>query len=398
MKFSDRAMNVEPSATVKVSNTAKAMIRKGIDVINLGIGEPDFTTPQLIADAAIKAIKSGKTSFYTPASGLPQLKEAIAERIKKDYGVIYPIDQISVTNGAKMALYVLMQALVDPGVEVLLPRPSWVSYKQQVLLAGGKPAIVETGDDFKITTDGLDDAVNHNTKVLVINSPQNPTGTIYSKEELEAIGNWAVLHNVILIADDIYGKLVYNQNQFYSLVQINDRIAASTILVNGVSKAYSMTGWRIGYVAGAPELISKVNSILSHTTGNPATVSQYAAIAALESDQSEVETMRQAFEQRLNTIYPLVEKIPGFKLRAKPEGAFYLFPDVSAAIQLAGVQSSGELVDRLLQEAHVAVVDGAAFGMPGYLRMSYATSLEDLSTAVERITAFMNQFLEKQVS
>ncbi|KRN80158.1 aspartate transaminase [Lentilactobacillus parabuchneri] len=391
-------MNVEPSATVKVSNTAKAMIRKGIDVINLGIGEPDFTTPQLIADAAIKAIKSGKTSFYTPASGLPQLKEAIAERIKKDYGVIYPIDQISVTNGAKMALYVLMQALVDPGVEVLLPRPSWVSYKQQVLLAGGKPVIVETGDDFKITTDGLDDAVNHNTKVLVINSPQNPTGTIYSKEELEAIGNWAVLHNVILIADDIYGKLVYNQNQFYSLVQINDRIAASTILVNGVSKAYSMTGWRIGYVAGAPELISKVNSILSHTTGNPATVSQYAAIAALESDQSEVETMRQAFEQRLNTIYPLVEKIPGFKLRAKPEGAFYLFPDVSAAIQLAGVQSSGELVDRLLQEAHVAVVDGAAFGMPGYLRMSYATSLEDLSTAVERITAFMNQFLEKQVS
>lgn len=398
MKFSDRAMNVEPSATVKVSNTAKAMIRKGIDVINLGIGEPDFTTPQLVADAAIKAIESGKTSFYTPASGLPQLKEAIAERIKKDYGVIYPIDQISVTNGAKMALYVLMQALVDPGVEVLLPRPSWVSYKQQVLLAGGKPVIVETGDDFKITTDGLDDAVNHNTKVLVINSPQNPTGTIYSKEELEAIGNWAVLHNVILIADDIYGKLVYNQNQFYSLVQINDRIAASTILVNGVSKAYSMTGWRIGYVAGAPELISKVNSILSHTTGNPATVSQYAAIAALESDQSEVETMRQAFEQRLNTIYPLVEKIPGFKLRAKPEGAFYLFPDVSAAIQLAGVQSSGELVDRLLQEAHVAVVDGAAFGMPGYLRMSYATSLEDLTTAVERITAFMNQFLEKQVS
>lgn len=398
MKFSDRAMNVEPSATVKVSNTAKAMIRKGIDVINLGIGEPDFTTPQLIADAAIKAIKSGKTSFYTPASGLPQLKEAIAERIKKDYGVIYPIDQISVTNGAKMALYVLMQALVDPGVEVLLPLPSWVSYKQQVLLAGGKPVIVETGDDFKITTDGLDDAVNHNTKVLVINSPQNPTGTIYSKEELEAIGNWAVLHNVILIADDIYGKLVYNQNQFYSLVQINDRIAASTILVNGVSKAYSMTGWRIGYVAGAPELISKVNSILSHTTGNPATVSQYAAIAALESDQSEVETMRQAFEQRLNTIYPLVEKIPGFKMRANPEGAFYLFPDVSAAIQLAGVQSSGELVDRLLQEAHVAVVDGAAFGMPGYLRMSYATSLEDLSTAVERITAFMNQFLEKQVS
>ncbi|AFS00246.1 pyridoxal phosphate-dependent aminotransferase [Lentilactobacillus buchneri] len=398
MKFSKRAMQVTPSATVKVSNTAKAMIRKGIDVINLGIGEPDFPTPKIIADAAIDAIRSGKTSFYTPASGLPQLKEAIAERIKQDYGVVYPADQISVTNGAKMALYVLMQVLVDDGTEVLLPRPSWVSYRQQVNLAGGKPVIVETGTDFKITTQSLDTAVTKNAKVLVINSPQNPTGTVYSRDELAAIGQWAVLHNVTLIADDIYGKLVYNQNQFVSLVQISDEVAASTVLVNGVSKAYSMTGWRIGYLAGAPELIGKVNSILSHSTGNPATVSQYAAIAALQSDQSAVETMREAFEQRLNQIYPLVQQIPGFKLAAKPQGAFYLFPNVEAAVDLAGLNDSGELVDQLLAKAHVAVVDGAAFGMPGYLRLSYATSLEDLVTAVERITEFMNQFLEKQVS
>lgn len=398
MKFSKRAMQVTPSATVKVSNTAKAMIRKGIDVINLGIGEPDFPTPKIIADAAIDAIRSGKTSFYTPASGLPHLKEAIAERIKEDYGVVYPADQISVTNGAKMALYVLMQVLVDDGTEVLLPRPSWVSYRQQVNLAGGKPVIVETGTDFKITTQSLDAAVTKNAKVLVINSPQNPTGTVYSRDELAAIGQWAVLHNVTLIADDIYGKLVYNQNQFVSLVQISDEVAASTVLVNGVSKAYSMTGWRIGYLAGAPELIGKVNSILSHSTGNPATVSQYAAIAALQSDQSAVETMREAFEQRLNQIYPLVQQIPGFKLAAKPQGAFYLFPNVEAAVDLAGLNDSGELVDQLLAKAHVAVVDGAAFGMPGYLRLSYATSLEDLVTAVERITEFMNQFLEKQVS
>ncbi|CAM2976006.1 pyridoxal phosphate-dependent aminotransferase [Lentilactobacillus buchneri] len=398
MKFSKRAMQVTPSATVKVSNTAKAMIRKGIDVINLGIGEPDFPTPKIIADAAIDAIRSGKTSFYTPASGLPHLKEAIAERIKEDYGVVYPADQISVTNGAKMALYVLMQVLVDDGTEVLLPRPSWVSYRQQVNLAGGKPVIVETGTDFKITTQSLDAAVTKNAKVLVINSPQNPTGTVYSRDELAAIGQWAVLHNVTLIADDIYGKLVYNQNQFVSLVQISDEVAASTVLVNGVSKAYSMTGWRIGYLAGAPELIGKVNSILSHSTGNPATVSQYAAIAAFQSDQSAVETMREAFEQRLNQIYPLVQQIPGFKLAAKPQGAFYLFPNVEAAVDLAGLNDSGELVDQLLAKAHVAVVDGAAFGMPGYLRLSYATSLEDLVTAVERITEFMNQFLEKQVS
>lgn len=398
MKFSKRAMQVTPSATVKVSNTAKAMIRKGIDVINLGIGEPDFPTPKIIADAAIDAIRSGKTSFYTPASGLPQLKEAIAEHIKQDYGVVYPADQISVTNGAKMALYVLMQVLVDDGTEVLLPRPSWVSYRQQVNLAGGKPVIVETGTDFKITTQSLDAAVTKNAKVLVINSPQNPTGTVYSRDELAAIGQWAVLHNVTLIADDIYGKLVYNQNQFVSLVQISDEVAASTVLVNGVSKAYSMTGWRIGYLAGAPELIGKVNSILSHSTGNPATVSQYAAIAAFQSDQSAVETMREAFEQRLNQIYPLVQQIPGFKLAVKPQGAFYLFPNVEAAVDLAGLNDSGELVDQLLAKAHVAVVDGAAFGMPGYLRLSYATSLEDLLNSVERITEFMNQFLEKQVS
>ncbi|PAK87144.1 pyridoxal phosphate-dependent aminotransferase [Lentilactobacillus parakefiri] len=398
MKFSKRAMQVTPSATVKVSNTAKAMIRKGIDVINLGIGEPDFPTPKIIADAAIDAIQSGKTSFYTPASGLPQLKEAIAERIKQDYGVVYPADQISVTNGAKMALYVLMQVLVDDGAEVLLPRPSWVSYRQQVSLAGGKLVVVETGADFKITTQALDQAVTKNAKVLVINSPQNPTGTVYSRDELAAIGQWAVLHNVTLIADDIYGKLVYNQNQFVSLVQISDEIAAATVLVNGVSKAYSMTGWRIGYLAGAPELIDKVNSILSHSTGNPSTASQYAAIAAFQSDQSDVETMRVAFEQRLNTIYPLVQQIPGFELAAKPQGAFYLFPNVQAAVELANLNNSGELVDRLLAEAHVAVVDGAAFGMQGYLRLSYATSLENLLTAVERITEFMNQFSEKQVS
>lgn len=398
MKFSERAMQVTPSATVKVSNTAKAMIRQGIDVINLGIGEPDFKTPKVISDAAISAIQAGKTSFYTPASGLPQLKEAIANRIKQDYGVIYPADQISVTSGAKMGLYVLMQALVDQGTEVLLPKPSWVSYRQQVLLAGGKPVVVETGDDFKITPETLDAAVTRNCKVLVINSPQNPTGTVYSKDELAAIGKWAVFHNIILIADDIYGKLVYNQNAFYSLVQAGDEIAASTVLVNGVSKAYSMTGWRIGYVAGAPELISKVNSILSHSTGNPATVSQYAAIAAFESDQSEVETMRKAFEERLNKIYPLVQEIPGFKLAAKPQGAFYLFPNVEEAVKLAGLNSSAELVDVLLKKAHVAVVDGDAFGMSSYLRLSYAASLENLLTAVERITKFMNQFLQKQTS
>ncbi|GAF35435.1 pyridoxal phosphate-dependent aminotransferase [Lentilactobacillus farraginis] len=398
MKFSNRAMNVKPSATVGVSNRAKAMIRDGIDVVNLGIGEPDFTTPKVISQAAISAIQHGKTSFYTPASGLPELKQAIADRIAADYGVTYAPEQISVANGAKMALYVIMQALVDDGDEVLMPKPSWVSYSQQVSLAGGRPVLVDTNAEFKITLRSLDAAYSDRTKLLVVNSPQNPTGTVYSKSELQAIGQWAVDHHILLIADDIYGKLVYNQTEFYSLIQCGQEIADATILVNGVSKAYSMTGWRIGYVAAVPEIIGKINAILSHSTGNPATVSQYAAIAAFQSDQTDVEKMRRAFEQRLNTIYPLLQQVPGFKLDQKPAGAFYLFPNVAEAIQIVGVQTSSQLVELLLNEAHVAVVDGGAFGMPGYLRLSYAAGLEDLKLAVSRINTFMTRYLKKKVS
>ncbi|MDH5105906.1 pyridoxal phosphate-dependent aminotransferase [Lentilactobacillus diolivorans] len=398
MKFSKRAMQVTPSATIQVSSQAKKMIRNGIDVINLGIGEPDFTTPTTIDNEAITAIKNGKTSFYTPASGLPELKQAIADRIQTDYDIHYDTAQISVTNGAKMALYVLMQVLVEQGDEVLLPKPSWVSYHEQVKLAGATPVMVDTDRNFKITTVSLDQAVTATTKLLIINTPQNPTGTVYSEADLKTIGDWAVNHQIIMITDDIYGKLVYNQNRFYSPVQLGGDIAANTILVSGVSKTYSMTGWRIGYIAGNSELIQRVNSVLSHSTGNPATVSQYAAIAALRSDQSDAERMRQAFENRLNTIYPLVQKIPGFDVAVKPEGAFYLFPRITEAMKLAGVSSSAEFVKLLLNEAHVAVVDGDAFGLPGYLRLSYAASLADLKTAVARIDKFMNQFLEKQVS
>ncbi|KRL23402.1 aspartate transaminase [Lentilactobacillus kisonensis DSM 19906 = JCM 15041] len=398
MKFSNRTAQITPSATIKVSSKAKQMIRNGIDVINLGIGEPDFATPTAIADAAIDAIHSGKTSFYTPASGLLTLKQAIVERTQRDYGVVYTTDQISVTNGAKTALYVLMQVLINPGDEVLLPKPSWVSYQQQVYLADGQPVMVDTDRNFKITPDLLEQAYTSRSKVLVINSPQNPTGTLYSKNELRAIGNWAVDHNLVIVTDDIYGKLIYNNNRFYSPVQFEGRISEATIMVNGISKAYSMTGWRIGYIAGPQELIQRVNSLLSHMTGNPAAVSQYAAIAALQSDQQAVSRMRQAFEKRLNTIYPLLQKVPGFEITQKPQGALYLFPKVAVAMKMVGVTSSAQLVERLLNEAHVAVVDGAAFGLPGYIRLSYAASLTDLKTAVTRINGFMNHYLEKELS
>ncbi|GAY73005.1 aspartate aminotransferase [Lentilactobacillus kosonis] len=318
MKFSKRSLAVKPSATVKVSNQAKQMQADGIDVINLGIGEPDFPTPESIDQAAIAAINSGNASFYTPASGLPALKEAISQRIKEDFDVFYTPDNISVTNGAKMALYTLMQVLVDEGDEVLIPQPGWVSYEQQIILAGATPVMVTTNDEFKVTEESLNHAVNKNTRLLIINSPQNPTGTIYSKEELTAIGNWAIMHNIVIIADDIYSSLIYNGAKYTSLIQLDDNIAAQTILVSGLSKAYSMTGWRIGYIAGAPELISKVNAMLSHATGNPAAVSQYAAIEALTGNQSMVEHMRQAFEDRLNKIYPLLQNIPGFDLPVNP--------------------------------------------------------------------------------
>ncbi|WP_268913084.1 pyridoxal phosphate-dependent aminotransferase [Lentilactobacillus sp. SPB1-3] len=392
MKFSKRSLAVKPSATVKVSNKAKQMIADGIDVINLGIGEPDFQTPDSIDQAAIEAINSGKASFYTPASGLSALKDAISQRIKADFDVFYSPDNISVTNGAKMALYTLMQVLVDEGDEVLIPKPGWVSYEQQIVLAGANPVMVSTNDEFKITEETLNEAVTKNTRLLIINSPQNPTGTIYTKEELTAIGNWAIMHNIMIIADDIYGSLVYNGAEFTSLIQLDDNIVAQTILVNGLSKSYSMTGWRIGYIAAAPEIISKVNAILSHSTSNPAAVSQYASIAALTGDQSVVEQMRLAFEDRLNKIYPLLQDVPGFNMAVKPQGAFYMFPNVEEAVRIAGLSSSSELVEKLLDEAHVATVDGAAFGLPGYLRLSYAASLDNLIEAVSRINEYMQSF------
>ncbi|WP_283678741.1 pyridoxal phosphate-dependent aminotransferase [Lentilactobacillus sp. Marseille-Q4993] len=394
MKFSTRANMIQPSATVAVSNKAKQMIKDGIDVINLSIGEPDFETPDFINDAAKAAIDSGKSSFYTPASGISELKEAISERIKADYGVMYSPDNISVAVGAKMALYTLFQVLTEQGDEVLIPQPSWVSYTQQVILSGATPVMVPTNNEFKITPDSLDKTVTKNTKVLILNSPQNPTGTVYSRDELTAIGNWAVMHNITMIADDIYQKLVYNDNQFVSLVQLGDQIAASTILVNGVSKAYSMTGWRIGYIAGEPELIQKVNAMASHSQGSPTAVSEYAAVAAFNSDQSAVESMRIEFEKRLNTIYPKVNALPGFKMEFKPQGAFYLFPEVSEAVKLTGSKNTSELVERILTEAHVAVVDGAAFSMDNHLRLSYATSLDDLETAIQRISDYLNQFVQ----
>ncbi|AUJ31838.1 MAG: pyridoxal phosphate-dependent aminotransferase [Liquorilactobacillus nagelii] len=393
MKFAKRVLQASPSATLALSAKAKQMVADGIDVINLGVGEPDFQTSAAIKQAAIKAINDGKADFYTPANGILPLRQAICDRLKADFGVTFQPDQVTVTVGGKFSLYVLAQTLFESGDEVLIPLPYWVSYGEQIKLADAQPIFVQPKSSSKVTVAELESARTSKTRAVIINSPQNPSGLVYSKAELMAIGEWAVEHDVILLADDMYGKLVYNGNKFTSLIQLSEPIRRQTILVSGLSKAYAMTGWRIGYTVADQAVISKMNTIISHATSNLAAVSQYAALAALTGDQSVVEKMRQAFEQRLNTIYPELIAIPGFELPQKPEGAFYLFPKVAAAVKMAGFSSTEEFATALLEQAHVAVVAGVGFGMPDHLRLSYATDLKSLQTAIKRIKEFMQQFV-----
>lgn len=393
MKISQRAQQLQPSATMKVSAQAKKMIAEGIDVINLGIGEPDFETPKNIENAAIDAIKAGKASFYTPAAGIPQLRTAVAQQTADVYGLQgLTAQNVAITTGAKMALFSAFQTILDPGDEVLLPEPYWVSYSEQIKLAGAVPVSVPVDDSFKATPADLEAKLTDKTVAFVLNSPENPTGVIYDQQELSALNDWTKQHDIMVITDDIYGQLVYNGASFTSIAQLGDQLDPRIIIISGGSKTYSMTGWRMGYVVADEQLISKISAFLSHATGNPTAVSQYALLEAFTGDQSQTEVMRKAFEDRLNTIYPLLNEIPGFELKIKPQGAFYLFPDVNEALKLSGISTTGELVTRLLTEAHVALVDGSAFGVKNHVRISYATDLESLKTAMARIKAFMVQF------
>ncbi|KZL41154.1 pyridoxal phosphate-dependent aminotransferase [Secundilactobacillus collinoides] len=397
MHLSKRSLQIQPSATMKTSAQAKQMIADGIDVINLGIGEPDFETPQYIEDAAINAIKAGKASFYTPAAGLMPLRQAVADQTNSDYGLDLSATNVAVTTGAKMALYATFQTILDPGDEVLLPDPYWVSYSEQIKLADGVPVPVATGNSFKATPAQLEEKRTAHTRALVLNSPQNPTGVIYDKDELVALKTWADEHDVIVVTDDIYGNLTYNGETFTSIAQLSDHLSDNLIIINGASKTYSMTGWRMGYVIATEATISKISAFLSHATGNPTAVSQYAFLAALKGEEGEanaVAKMHDAFEERLNTIFPLVNALPGFDMPTKPQGAFYLFPDISEALKLTGIATTAEFVSRILDEAHVALVDGNAFGVDKHLRISYATDLASLKKAVDRLSKFMDQNIQ----
>lgn len=390
MEFSKRAQGVSPSATLAVSTEAKKMQKDGIDVINLSTGEPDFTTPDSIVHAAVKSVKSGKASYYTPVGGLPELRQAIAEHVEQDTGRTVLANEVAVTVGAKMGLFETFQALLNEQDEVLVVAPYWVSYEEQVKLAGGMVVPVKPqASNLKTTPEELSQFKTSRTKILVLNSPQNPSGLVYTEEETLAIAKWAVDNKILLIADEIYGKLVYNGTKFTSVMTMSDEIVENTILIDGVSKAYAMTGWRIGYVVASPKIIQKITALQGHMTSNPAAVAQYAALEALTGSQEPVEEMRRSFEGRLNNTYAAMQNVPGFKLENKPDGAFYLFPNVEKAMRLKGFSSSVDFAMALLKEAHVAVVAGEAFGMPGHIRLSYATSQNLLDEAVQRMIEFM---------
>lgn len=393
MNVSNRAQQLTPSVTLAAAAKAKALKAKGVDVLSLTVGEPDFVTPKNIQKAAIASIEDGRASYYTPSGGIPELKQAIVSYVEREYQLRYQPKQVIVTDGAKYALYLLFQAILNVGDEVIIPVPYWVSYDEQVKLAEGKPVFVSSTQEqsFKVSVAQLEAVRTDKTKAIILNSPSNPTGVIYTEEELRQIGEWAVAHNILIIADDIYGRLVYNGHRFTPIATISEAIRQQTIIINGVSKTYAMTGWRIGFAVGDEKIIQAMTQLASQSTSNPVAVSQYAAIEALTGEQSTVEDMRQAFEKRLNHIYPKVAALPGVSL-IKPEGAFYLFPNVKKTLEICGYDNVTNWVEDLLQEAHVALVTGEGFGAPEHVRMSYATDLMTLEKAIER----MNDFIEKK--
>ncbi len=393
MKLADRAAGISPSPTLAIDAKAKQMKAAGIDVINFGVGEPDFDTPEHIKAAAVEALQKGMTK-YTPASGTLALKEAVVKKFKEDNGLDYETANIVINCGAKHSLYNTFQVLCQAGDEVILPSPYWVSYIEQIKLTGAVPVIVpaKAQNGFKITPEQLEAAITPKTRVFLLNSPSNPTGAVYSKEELQALGEILVKHQISIISDEIYEKLVYDGNKHISIASLSPELKDLTVVINGVSKAYAMTGWRIGYLAAPAPVAKAISSLQSHSTSNPASVSQAASIAALTGDQTPLSKMHQAFTERRQYILDRIAAIPGLECAA-PGGAFYVFPGMSSYIgksyQGTIINGSDDLAALLLEKANVALVPGIAFGDNTCFRMSYATSKENIKTGLDRLEAFL---------
>ncbi|HUE62560.1 MAG TPA: pyridoxal phosphate-dependent aminotransferase [Chthoniobacterales bacterium] len=383
MEISERAALLTPSLTLSIDSKAKAMKAEGIDVCGFGAGEPDFDTPEHIKAAAIEALQAGFTK-YTPSAGIPELRAAIAEKLAADNGLTYRAGQVVVSNGAKHACYNAILATCQPGDEVIIPAPYWVSYPDMVRLVGAEPVIVPTMErnNWKMRPEDFENAMTPRTKMLIMNTPCNPTGSVYTREELEAIVEVASGEDIYILSDEIYEKLVYDDAKHVSIGSLSKEAYDLTITVNGFSKSYAMTGWRLGYLA-APEAVAKaVDSIQSHTTANPSSFSQRGALAALKGDQQCVADMREEFDMRRNYMIDRLSKIPNVTA-VKPQGAFYVLLNVS---QLG--LTSQNFADRLLSRANVAVVPGAAFGDDRTIRLSYATSIDIIKKGLDRLQDF----------
>ena len=389
-RISARIAAIAESATLKVDAKAKALQAEGRPVISYAAGEPDFATPAFIVEAAERALRDPKNYRYTPAAGLPELREAVVEKTTRDSGLTVPASQVVITNGGKQAVYQAFQVLLDDGDEVLVPTPYWTTYPEAIALAGGKQVDVFAGADqnYLVTVEQLEAARTDKTKVLLFVSPSNPTGSVYSPEQTKAIGEWALEHGIWVISDEIYQNLTYDGVKAVSIVEAVPALAEQTILVNGVAKTYAMTGWRVGWMVGPADAMKGAANLQSHLSSNVNNVAQRAAIAALTGPQDEVEAMRQAFDRRRKLMVSEMSKIEGMRVPV-PEGAFYVYPDVSALLgrEWGGVtpKTSLELADLILDQAEVAVVPGEAFGPSGFIRLSYALGDEPLLEGVQRL-------------
>ena len=389
-RVSQRIGSIEPSATLEITLQAKAMKAAGRPVIGFGSGEPDFATPSHIVEAAVAAAKDPKNHKYTPAAGLPELRDAIANKTLRDSGYSVSASQVLVTNGGKMAVYATFATLLDPGDEVIVPAPYWVSYPESIRLAGGVMSVVSTdvSSGFKATVEQLEAARTERTKVLLFVSPSNPTGAVYSQEEIQAIGRWAVEHELWVVTDEIYEHLIYGSAEFHSMPAVVPELADKCVIVNGVAKTYAMTGWRVGWMVGPEDVIKAATGLQSHATSNIANVSQRAALAAVSGTLDAVEEMRTAFDRRRRMMVKMLRRIEGVNV-IEPMGAFYAFPYVTGLLgrPINGVtpETTLDLAAAILEQANVALVPGEAFGAGGYFRLSFALGDNDLIEGVERL-------------
>ena len=395
MKLADRVNKIQPSPTLAIDAKAKALKAQGVDVIGFGAGEPDFDTPANICEAGKKAIDAGFTR-YMPVGGADDLKDAIIAKMKRDHNLEYTRDEISVACGAKHTLYNISQALIQEGDEVIIPAPYWVSYPDQVVLAGGTPVFIETGEEtaFKITPEQLEKAITPNTKALILNSPCNPTGTSYTEAELKALGQVCLKYDFLIISDDIYERLIYDGIKFSNIVQVVPELKSRTVVVNGVSKTYAMTGWRIGYACGPKELMSAMTKMQSQSTSNATSIAQKASVEALNGSQDAVAAMCVEFEKRRSYIVERLNAMPGVSC-FRSTGAFYVFPNFSCAYgkstpQGNKINNSTDFAAYLLEDAKVALVPGVAFGADKYARLSYAISMENIKKGMDRIEEAIN--------